>query len=120
MTGTKKHIAAFVIAIFFFPIAFQSLHIVWHHSHDGKCERPVFLQKTFDAESAVNKKNISANKDACPICDYQFSILDVPEIACFSSVIPANARIRNEIATPQQYQHFFSDKTPRAPPVVIS
>ena len=120
MIRRKKHIAFFLFVIFFFPITFQSLHIVWHHAHGYKGRQHLFSNATHNEDSSINKENISEKEKLCPIGEYQFSINDLPEFSIFRSVIPAFAFHFDEIIIQQQYKQFFSDKTPRAPPILNS
>ncbi len=119
MIVLRKHIASFLFVIFFFPITFQPIHIVWHHSHGYKGKQYLNNKILSDKGSHRNQENISKEVKLCPIGEYQFSINDLPKIAIFSSVIPLFISVYNEIATQQIYKHVFSDKTPRAPPVLI-
>jgi hypothetical protein len=116
----RKHIAVFLLGIFCFPIIFQSVHIVWHHSHGYKQEYKICDKGTSEKTSYSFAKNISQKENICPICEYQFSINDLPKNSVFRTIIPEIACLLNEIAVQQQYNQIFSDKTPRAPPVVIS
>lgn len=120
MIKLRKHIALLLFGIFFFPILFQSFHIVWHHSHGYKCEHNLCSQTITNTCFHSNDKNVSEKEKTCPICEYQFSINDLPKISFFNAVIPVFACTYNEVATQQQYKQVFSDKTPRAPPVLIS
>ena len=120
MNRFRKYIAFLLFGIFFFPILFQSVHIVWHHSHGYKCKDNFCHQTIADKEFYPNEKNVTEKEKTCPICEYQFSINDLPKISFFSPVISGIAYVYNEIATQQQYKQLFSDKTPRAPPVLIS
>lgn len=120
MIKLRKHIALLLFGIFFFPILFQLFHIVWHHSHGYKCEHTLCSQTITNTDFYSTGDNISENEKTCPICEYQFSINDLPKISFFNAVIPVFACTYNEVATQQQYKQVFSDKTPRAPPVLIS
>ena len=120
MIRLRKHIALLLFGIFFFSILFQSVHIVWHHSQNYKFEHYFCHHKETDKESQTKYESISENKESCLICEYKFPINDSPKVFFFSSNIPVNAYIYNEIDKQQQYKQVFSDKTPRAPPVLYS
>ena len=120
MIRLKKHIAFLLFGIFIFPIVFQSVHIVWHHSHVYKCAHNHGLQAASKTDFHSNGENVSEKQTTCPICEYQFSINELPNIATFNAVIPVFPYSYNEVATQQQYRQAFSDKTPRAPPVFVS
>lgn len=119
MIGVRKHIAFLLFGIFFFPILFQSIHVVWRHSHPSKCEHNLCSQ-TITNKVHTNGENVSEKEGTCPICAYQFAINNFPTITFFNPVIPIFICDYNEIATQQYYKQVFSDKTPRAPPVLIS
>jgi len=114
----RKHIALIIFGIFFFPILFQSVHIVWHQNH--KPEHHFCHHKDNDKESQTKYESISKNEEICLICEYKFPINDSPKVFFINSDIPAIACIYDEIDKQQQYKQVFSDKTPRAPPVRIS
>lgn len=120
MIRLRKIIASFLFVIFFFPITFQSIHIVWHHSHGYKCDHHLCHQKISDKDFHTDGENISEAEKACLLCEYQFSINDLPGISVFSLVIPVFTCIYSENAKEQQYKQVFSDKTPRAPPASVS
>lgn len=120
MIRVRKHIAFVLFGIFFFPILFQSIHVVWHHSHSYKCEHNLCSQTITNKDLHTNGENISEKEKTCSICAYQFAINDLPTISFFNPVIPIFICDYNEIATQHHYKQVFSDKTPRAPPVLIS
>jgi len=117
---TRKHIAFLLFGIFFLPILFQSIHVVWHHSHAYKCEHNLCSQTITNKDLHTNGENVSEKEKICPICAYQFAINYLPTISYFKPFIPIFIYDYNEIATQQHYKQVFSDKTPRAPPVLIS
>lgn len=120
MIKLRKHIALLLFGIFFFPILFQSLHIVWHHSHGYKCEHTHCSQTVTNTDFHSDKENVSEKEKTCIICEYQFSINDLPIIPFFNPAIHTIACNYTKTANQQQYKPVFSDKTPRAPPVIIS
>ncbi len=120
MIRIRKHIASFLFVIFFFPITFQPIHIVWHHSHGYNGKQYLTNKILSDKDPHTNQENISKEEKLCPIGEYQFSINDLPEFPVFRTEIPVFACNYNEIAIQQPYKQVFSDKIPRAPPVLIS
>lgn len=120
MIRQQKHIAIFLFGIFFFSITFQTLHIVWHHSHGYHDKHFVTLPETSNKFSLSNAATLSQKEEVCPICEYRFSINDLPQFPIYRSFVPVFACSFNEIATKQQYKHTFPVKSPRAPPVFIS
>ena len=121
MLTLKKHIAFLLFGIFFFPIIFQSFHIVWSHSHVYKCEEHNNSSKTISNKDFIKySKYLSETEDTCNICEYQFSINDLPKISFFTAGITVFEVTHNKVATKEKYNQIFSVKTPRAPPVLIS
>ncbi|PKQ61892.1 hypothetical protein BZG01_18340 [Labilibaculum manganireducens] len=120
MIKLRKHIAFILFVIFFFPITFQSVHIVWHHAHGYKCEHHLCHAESSDKNSHTSTENLSEKENACPICEYQFSINNLPELSVIKSEIPVLAYSYNQVAAVQQYVQVFSNKTPRAPPILVS
>jgi hypothetical protein len=116
----RKHIAFLLFGIFFFPILFQSIHVVWHHSHTYKCEHNLCSQTITNNDIHTNGENVSEKEKTCPICAYQFAINDLSTISFFNPVIPIFICDYNEIATQHHYKKVYSDKSSRAPPVFIS
>lgn len=116
----RKHIALWLVGIFSFPIFFQPVHPVSHHLHGythaahhcSLCtpERPTPVSCAFDEEDADGE-------GACPICEYQFSINELPKAAAFSPVVPEIPCCRNMAATSQYFRQERTTKIPRAPPV---
>lgn len=120
MIRLRKHIAFLLFGIFFFPVIFQSLHIVWHHSHGYECEHHHCHKESPDKNSALNTQNLSDTENTCLICEFEFSITDVPELFIKKKEIPVLTYTYSEVATQQQYKQIFTDKTPRAPPILVS
>ena len=120
MIKLRKHIALLLFGSFFFSIIFQSVHVIRHHSNTHKCEHNLCSQTLTNTDFHSNGENVLEREKTCPICEYQFSINDLPKISFFNAVIPVFVCTYNEVTTQQQYKPVFSDKTPRAPPVLIS
>jgi len=111
----KKHIAVILLGIFIFPITFQSIHIVWHHSHrisyNAPCHNAVdCLDYTRTAFFHSNSTN------HCPICEYQLSINTLPDIPFFEAVIPIICGVFKVLSVTKPHQEVFALKSPRAPP----
>ncbi len=117
MIKLRKHIAFLIFEIFLFPILFQSLHIIRHHSPDYKCEHNNCFQKIANTYFNSNGQNLSENEKTCLIREYQFSINDLPKISFFYAVISVFTYAYIEATIEQYYKQVFSDITPRAPPV---
>lgn len=120
MIRLSKHIAFLLFGVFIFPILFQSVHIVRHHSHDIKCEHEHCHQTIADKGFHSNVEINSEKEKSCLICEFEFSINDLPEIAFFSPAINVIDFNYAEIATQEARIQVLSEKSPRAPPVLIS
>jgi len=117
----RKHIAFLLFGIFLFPIIFQTIHIVEHHSHAHKSDHNHSLKTVTNSYSHSEGENLFQKEKICPICEYQFSINDLPSITLFNAAAPVLLlSAYNAVATEQHYRHVFSEKTPRAPPVSVS
>ncbi len=116
MTKRRANIAVLLCGIFLFPIIFQSVHIVWHHSHGFKCEHHHCQQIAPHEDFHSYFENISDEVSKCPICDYQFPVNNLPEVSFLGTLLPLHTCIYIELNQQSQYKQVFSDKTPRAPP----
>jgi hypothetical protein len=114
--GRRKNIAILLFWIFTFPIVFQSVHIVWHHSH-AHADNHILCNEHTTAQAFHYKYSIdSQNDNPCSICDYHFSINDIPKTSIIRSVLPLIQGIFNELEIHFLFQEIFSLKSPRAPP----
>ncbi len=120
MSKIRENIAVFLCWIFIFPIVFQSLHIVVHHFnldfHNSETCNHDASQQAF-----LHQYTIKTQRDKlCAICNYQFSVNDLPNILFFRSAVPRIKNIFNVIEVRLPFQILFSQKSPRAPPVIFS
>ncbi len=118
MKKFKKHIVVFLLGIFVFPIIFQSIHIVWHHTH------AVLHNENVSIIENCNIHNneivlISDNIEHCAICEYEFSVNNVPNGFYFDTVLLFIKDLVNQNIVNKALQQIFSFKTPRAPPSSI-
>ena len=105
-----------MVGLVFIPILFQPVHVVWHFSIGHANEPHCCHFETSDKNSC--SESIQPEEVHCLLCEFEFSINDLPEISCPKIVIPVFVFIYNEIATQQYFKQVFTDKTPRAPPVL--
>lgn len=117
MIRLRIHIAFLLFGIFFFPILFQSIHIACHQYNNYKSEHHFCHDKVHDKVTNAKGEKELEKENTCLLCEYQFSINDLPDVFFFSSVIPAFSCVSNEIAENHQYKQVYTVKTPRAPPV---
>lgn len=120
MITLRKHIAFLLFGIFFFPITFQTFHGVWDHSDDNITENQNCHHRVNDDGSNAEGECIYKTENTCPICDYQFSINDIPKVPFFSSEIPEFTSLYYEIKRNHHYKQVHSAKSPRGPPVYSS
>lgn len=121
MIRLRKHIAVLLFGIFFFPIVFQSAHIVWHHSRDHEHKHLIGGKKYSSENQSHALTTIISQKDnLCPICEYQFSSNDRSDILILKAKISEINCVFNEIVTLRYKKQDFSKKPARAPPVSIS
>ena len=116
MIKFNKHIATVLIGIFFFPLAFQSIHIVWHHDHLHYDCYHVFNSINNSQAATIST---TGKINTCPICEYKFSINNLPVISVFRSPIPKINNSINETIMVQLHQQIIERKSPRAPPLSL-
>ena len=118
MIKHRKHIALLLLVFFIFPILFQSIHIVSHHSADYKSECHLHKKETSGNDLFIVIKKATHELDVCPICEYQFSINNLLEISVPSLIIPVNKNSYTAITLQQYYRKNYTRKSPRAPPFI--
>ncbi|WP_073003283.1 hypothetical protein [Mariniphaga anaerophila] len=116
MPRIKKHIARFLFGIFIFPLTFQSVHIVWHHSscHHGACHAQVA-----DDHFTDDIVKIVQDEEHCPICEYQFAVNSIPSAPAFQSNKPTTTDKYFAPYAKQPHKKIPTTKSPRAPPHLI-
>lgn len=116
MIKLNKHIAIVLLGIFIFPIFFQSIHIAYHNSH--RYGNSSGEEGHFDHFESI--KNIKVplldSEEKCLICEYNFSINNIPEI-CFFEIHILKADMDYMDAVIHQFKpRILSKKSLRAPP----
>ncbi|MDD2962313.1 MAG: hypothetical protein PHU33_00055 [Bacteroidales bacterium] len=120
MTTLQKHIALWLFGIFSFPILFQSGHTVLHHLHGYRhTQHQCMLCSTGrpDPTSCAFDEEGDHGEGVCPICEYQFSINQLPEATAFDPVVPMFFCNQCQSVVPSYYRPNHTTKSPRAPPV---
>lgn len=120
MIRLKKHITVLLIGLFFFPVVFQSIHMVWHQSHSSSCGHHECDHKPLAKNSHPFAEKCIKNNENCPVCLYQFSINNVTKLSHLNFQIIVITCNYKAVAIAQQNLQVFADKSPRAPPVFIS
>jgi hypothetical protein len=111
--SARKHIAIILLGMFIFPVVFQQFHIIRHHSHDQGAGILVINQDSPDCTKVSCQR-----KDChCPLCEYKFSIINMPDVFFFNAAINIIEGIEAESASSRPLQIPFSSASPRAPPL---
>jgi hypothetical protein len=114
--GKKKNIAVLLSGIFLFPIFFQSLHIASHHHDEPGC-----IHSCCHTDHSQSMSEIfSKTEKACLLCEYEFSINDVPEISHLRVSTPIINGSFQERNIQVHFQEVSSYKSSRAPPAILS
>lgn len=95
-------------------MAFQSIHIVCHHSYGFSNCQP---DDNIGLNHQIAKPSVSKKVNHCLICEYQFSLNNSPENSVFNVYIPIIKGILLESILVQPHQKLFETKSPRAPPL---
>jgi len=109
-----KHIAPFLSGLFVFPIFYQSVHVVCHHTsvQIEHCDSDYCTNNSFQKNSI----KIIQSPAHCPVCEYQFSINNLPDISIFKAIMPYTQGVYNENTIQQSHNQICTLKPPRAPP----
>lgn len=111
----NKHIATLLLGLFISPIIFQSVHIVWHHSHSVADNHHI---NNINDNQRLQGEAISVltEDNHCPVCEYEFAIHNLPAIFVFEANLPIIKGIQNETAEAQLHLEVYSTKSSRGPP----
>jgi hypothetical protein len=113
----KTHITVLLAGFFIFPVVYQSVHLVLHNSNRDKEHHHVCSEHAPAPDPLEGISSLSELKTVCPICEYEFSIKEIPEISVFYCNIPIKHLSYNRTAVRQIYKDFFSKGSTRAPPL---
>ena len=118
MIRSVKNSALALLVIFVFPILFQPMHFIWHHVHDGDCvdHSHAHCACHFIADDSPSGPEVAPQKDRCLICDFEFSINDLPEHAVVESYIPKLVAVFHEKNSSGFIPAIVVVQSPRAPP----
>lgn len=116
MIAVRKHIAIILLGVFIFPVVFQQVHIMRHHSHDhGACIL------VMDPDSPDGNKVSSQRKDShCLLCEYKLSVISLLDIVFITSTVNIIEDLETELVSFCPLQILFSSESPRAPPLRVS
>jgi len=113
----RTHISFFLFWIFFTPILFQSIHIVWHHSDAHQCEHHLCISEASDQMLKADDTQLSEKEEKCPICEYEFPINNIPKVSSYDASLPIFSSLYTKTLTQKQFIKVISKRNPRAPPV---
>jgi hypothetical protein len=114
----KKHIAIVLFAIFIVPIAFQPLHMVWHHSNDSHCHHTCCHSEATENSIKPTLNPESKKENHCPVCEFHFAIIEIPNNTVFKPVKQAFECSVTGLETRLSFSQIISVKSPRAPPML--
>jgi CRISPR/Cas system-associated protein Cas10 (large subunit of type III CRISPR-Cas system) len=81
MLQKVKHIIAPVlVALFLYPIVFQSIHVFEHNQEQtccSHCHAHEHAQEKPKDDKPVAQTNFSETEDHCPVCDFHFAKLQI-------------------------------------------
>lgn len=117
MPKAKRHIVIILLGIFFFPMTFQCLHIVWHQTHNFQNHFAFHYHGTTGKTGQHNATCLSQQIKHCPICEFQLTIDYTTAHFVYKTNIPVVIKHFSENTTEEDYQKVLLTKTPRAPPV---
>jgi hypothetical protein len=119
LTRIKQHIATVLAGILIFPVIFQSVHVIWHHSHDHPVTVEHACCSDTRAGSCENVTEILSNTGHCPVCEYQFTVNMPHNVTVHEAIIPSRAGTYRDLTTFTAQLQPVSLKSPRAPPSLM-
>lgn len=119
----KKQIAALLLLVFTFPVIYQPLHVLQHrvimdiHSGhvDSRKEHGTLSFKPGDPATAYVSSE--TGKKDCPVCDYKFTVNQLPAIYRLATSFIHCVEIKFCFINVYPERSEFSTISPRAPPV---
>ncbi|WP_289055083.1 hypothetical protein [Carboxylicivirga marina] len=118
MPALKKHIAILLFGTFFFPLAYQSWHLIKEHSPvshcDSGCCHSKKSEKTYNIKPGINDG--SEKEETCPICEFHFSLNILPTAQNTHSKNKLSESSNTELTACLYLEQVNSEKSPRAPP----
>lgn len=121
MADLKKHIAVLLFGIFIFPLAFQPLHVLMHHTqvaHDCHSCCETKLDKKESVKLAIIE-TASAEEEACAICDYHFPLnIIAKNVICHNIKVVVECKLFR-LNKQLPFLQVISVKSPRGPPALL-
>ena len=120
MIRIKQYITLFLLEIYLFPLLFQPIHTALHGLQKHHAIHQLCNLNTSIVFLETQDESISNQEDICPICNYQFVIVDITKISTFESVM-RSFFCRFEIGKAKNPKKLvFETNSPRAPPLSIA
>ena len=120
MNRLKRHIACLLCGILIIPIAYQSVHKIWHHAHGYEYRvKPCHGHESGTA-SGTELWAGTQSYISCPVCEYKFSVNDLPKVYLFVTEITPLTSIETAREIRLFYQQYAFVRSPRAPPASVS
>lgn len=116
MNKIKSYIVLVILGLFVFPVVFQSLHNIWHHSHCCQDEHLFCSDATIYRDFQKDRLSLPEKNNYCPICEYKFPINSLPDFLIIEIIIQIFIGNFTETIQKQPHQKLFTLKVPRAPP----
>jgi len=116
LTHIKRHIAAVLAGLLVFPIIFQSVHTVRHHSLDRSASEGDVCCTGNEPDPCSDGSCLSNSTGDCPICEYQFTVNGLPDFTIHEAIIPAVTGFYHDVATAKPYLQPVALNSTRAPP----
>lgn len=125
MTAWKRHIAVLAAGIFLFPVLYQPVHIIQHHSHehnDHSCEHKHDHEGHScehhhkKSEYISGETQFSQSYSDCLVCEYTFVVQDIPVQNDLVNAPVHHIELELFPTTSSDRILSFSQVNPRAPP----
>jgi hypothetical protein len=116
MKAWKRHMVVLAAWIFLFPVLYQPVHIIQHHSperSDHSCDHHHHHHHKETADDAIR---ITQTENDCLICEYEFVIKDLPGSYELVNAPIQYYEVKTAPAVSSEEGRFFSQINPRAPP----
>lgn len=115
MTKAGKSLALFLFGAYFLPLAFQPVHVIWHHSCHYTHPRDKCTDHT-ETNAPGEELIASGETEICPICNYKFTVTNSPVNAAPACLNNYRVDYLPEPVIPKPYKNPYFVRSPRAPP----
>ena len=102
--------------IFLFPVLYQPVHIIQHHSHERSDHACEHHNHHHHNEAPADITHITQAEDDCYICEYEFVIKDLPGSSELVNAPFPYYEVKTAPAVSYIKTRSFTQINPRAPP----